>query len=216
VLENINLTIEVGESVALVGGSGSGKSTIAKLIQGLYVPDFGDIYIDNVNINKIDVHSLRNQIGVVLQENYLFQESVRLNIAHKNPTLPIEQVIEAAKTSGADEFIRKMQLGYNTEIQEGGKSLSGGQRQRIAFARAIIDKPKLLILDEATSALDEESQALIRQNMTAISHGKTVIIIAHRLSTIRSCDRVVVINKGKITNILTGEDKVKYLALIPS
>ncbi|CAC9954490.1 Bacteriocin/lantibiotic efflux ABC transporter, permease/ATP-binding protein [uncultured Gammaproteobacteria bacterium] len=216
VLENINLTIEIGESVALVGGSGSGKSTIAKLIQGLYVPDSGDIYIDKVNINKIDVHSLRDQIGVVLQENYLFQESVRLNIAHKNPTLPMEQVIKAAKTSGADEFIRKMQLGYNTEIQEGGKSLSGGQRQRIAFARAIIDKPKLLILDEATSALDEESQALIRQNMTAISRGKTVIIIAHRLSTIRSCDRVVVINKGKITDILTGEDKVKYLTLIPS
>jgi ATP-binding cassette subfamily B protein RtxB len=216
VLENINLTIGIGESVALVGGSGSGKSTIAKLIQGLYVPDSGDIYIDDVNINKIDKHSLRDQIGVVLQDNYLFQESVRANIAHKNPTLPIAQVIEAAKTSGADEFIRKMQLGYNTEIQEGGKSLSGGQRQRIAFARAIIDQPKLLILDEATSALDEESQALIRQNMAAISHGKTVITIAHRLSTIRSCDRVVVINKGKITDILTGEDKTKYLTLIPS
>jgi len=216
VLENINLTIALGESVALVGGSGSGKSTIAKLIQGLYIPDSGEIYIDDVNIKQIDVHSLRDQIGVVLQENYLFQESVRANIAHKNPTLPLERVIEAAKTSGADDFICKMQLGYNTEIQEGGKSLSGGQRQRIAFARAIINQPKLLILDEATSALDEESQALIRQNMASISQGKTVIIIAHRLSTIQSCDRVVVINQGKITDILTGTDKAKYLSLIPS
>ncbi|NYT26504.1 peptidase domain-containing ABC transporter [Candidatus Thiodubiliella endoseptemdiera] len=215
VLEDINLIIAPGESVALVGGSGSGKSTIAKLIQGLYTPDSGEIYIDDINLNKIDVHSLREQIGVVLQDNYLFQESVRENIAHKDPTLPLEQVIEAAKTSGADDFIRKMQLGYNTEIQEGGKSLSGGQRQRIAFARAIVDKPKLLILDEATSALDEESQALIRQNMAKISLGKTVIIIAHRLSTIKSCDRVVVINKGKITNILSGADKAKYLSLIP-
>lgn len=216
VLENINLTIALGESVALVGGSGSGKSTIAKLIQGLYMPDSGEIYIDDVNIKQIDVHSLRDQIGVVLQENYLFQESVRANIAHKNPTLPLERVVEAAKTSGADDFICKMQLGYNTEIQEGGKSLSGGQRQRIAFARAIINQPKLLILDEATSALDEESQALIRQNMTTISQGKTVIIIAHRLSTIQSCDRIVVINQGKITDILTGTDKAKYLSLIPS
>lgn len=198
VLDNINLTVNAGESIGIVGSSGSGKSTLTKLVQRLYIPENGRITIDDIDIATADPAWLRRQIGVVLQENTLFNRSIADNIALADPTVSIERVIAVAKTAGAHEFISQMPEGYDTVVGERGSSLSGGQRQRIAIARALLTNPRILILDEATSALDYESEALIKANMKKISAGRTVLTIAHRLSTVRSCDRIIVIEKGKI------------------
>lgn len=198
VIDRIKLKVRAGESIGIVGSSGSGKSTLTKLVQRLYIPESGRITIDDIDIATADPAWLRRQIGVVLQENTLFNRSVRDNIALADPTQPIERVIAVAKTAGAHDFISQMPEGYDTIIGERGASLSGGQRQRIAIARALLTNPRILILDEATSALDYESEALIKANMAKISQGRTVFTIAHRLSTVRSCDRIIVIEKGKI------------------
>lgn len=198
VLDNINLQIKAGESIGIVGSSGSGKSTLTKLVQRLYIPESGRITVDDIDISTADPAWLRRQIGVVLQENTLFNRSIADNIALADPTVPIERIIAVAKTAGAHEFISQMPEGYDTIVGERGASLSGGQRQRIAIARALLTNPRILILDEATSALDYESEALIKANMKKISAGRTVLTIAHRLSTVRSCDRIIVIEKGKI------------------
>lgn len=195
---NPNLRCRPGEVIGIVGRSGSGKSTITKLIQRLYIPESGRVLIDGVDLSMIDTTWLRQQIGVVLQENFLFNRTIRENIALSNPALPMEQVIHAAKLSGAHEFIVDLPEGYDTLVGEQGSNLSGGQRQRLAIARALIGNPRLLIFDEATSALDYESERLIQDNMAAICRGRTVFIIAHRLSTVRQCDRIIVLEKGRI------------------
>ena len=197
-VEDITLDIPAGRSLGIVGSSGSGKSTLTKLLQRLYVPASGCILIDGTDIAQIDPAWLRRQIGVVLQENLLFNRSIRENIALANPAMPLEQVIAAATLAGAHEFIVRLPHGYDTPVEERGSNLSGGQRQRLAIARALITNPRILILDEATSALDAESEEIIQTNLAAIAHGRTVIIIAHRLSAIRQCDTIITLEAGHI------------------
>jgi subfamily B ATP-binding cassette protein HlyB/CyaB len=203
VLKRVSLAIEPGEKLGVVGPSGSGKSTLTKLAQRLYVPERGRVLVDGVDLAMIDPSWLRRQIGVVLQENLLFNRTVRENIALADPAMPMAQVIAAAKLAGAHDFILELREGYDTEIEERGANLSGGQRQRIAIARALVTDPRILIFDEATSALDAESEAVIQANMREIAWGRTVIIIAHRLSAIRQCTRIVTIEAGEITEIGT-------------
>jgi subfamily B ATP-binding cassette protein HlyB/CyaB len=198
VLANVNLQIAAGEMLGIVGPSGSGKSTLTKLVQRLYVPESGRVLIDGVDVAMVDVAWLRRQVGVVLQENVLFNRSVRDNIALSDPALPSERVVAAAKLAGAHEFILELPEGYDTIVGERGASLSGGQRQRIAIARALITDPRILIFDEATSALDYESERVIQDNMRRIAQGRTVLIIAHRLSAVSLADRIITVERGRI------------------
>jgi len=198
ILKNVSLDVEKGQVVGIVGPSGSGKSTLTKLVQRLYLPEAGRVSIDGVDLALVDPAWLRRQIGVVLQENYLFNRTVRDNIALADPAMSMEAVIEAAKLSGAHDFILELSEGYDTVIEERGGSLSGGQRQRIAIARALVTNPQILIFDEATSALDYESEQIIQENMRRICKGRTVFIIAHRLSTVRDADRIITIERGEI------------------
>jgi ATP-binding cassette, subfamily B, bacterial HlyB/CyaB len=198
ILSDVTLGVEPGEVIGIVGPSGSGKSTFAKLIQRLYTPVGGRVLVDGVDLAMADPRWLRRQIGVVLQENILFHASVRDNIALSDPSLPFERVVEAAKLSGAHDFILKLPQGYDTVLEERGSNLSGGQRQRVAIARALITNPRILIFDEATSALDYESEYVIQQNMSRITAGRTVFIIAHRLAAIRTATRIITIENGRI------------------
>jgi subfamily B ATP-binding cassette protein HlyB/CyaB len=198
VLKEISLHVPPGQVVGIVGSSGSGKSTLAKLIQRLYVPETGRVMVDGADLSLVDPAWLRRQIGVVLQENVLFNRTVRENIALADPGMPMERVIMAAELAGAHEFVVGLPEGYGTIIGERGASLSGGQRQRIAIARALVGNPRILIFDEATSALDYESEAAIQANMRRITQGRTVVIIAHRLSTLRGADRIITIEKGRM------------------
>lgn len=209
ILDNISLNIKPGEVIGIVGRSGSGKSTLTKLIQRLYVPENGQVKIDGVDLNIIDTAWLRKHVGVVLQENFLFNRTIRENIALINPGLPMERVVSAAKLAGAHDFILELPKGYDTLVGEQGSNLSGGQRQRIAIARALITNPQLLIFDEATSALDYESERTIQNNMSHICQGRTVFIIAHRLSTVRRCDRIIVMEKGRIIESGTHDELMK-------
>jgi subfamily B ATP-binding cassette protein HlyB/CyaB len=197
-LSGISLEIPAGQVLGIVGPSGSGKSTLTKLIQRLYRPERGQILVDGINIDQVDTAWLRRQIGIVLQENTLFNRTVHDNIVLANPGLNRAQVIAVARLSGADEFIAKLPLGYDTMIEERGANLSGGQRQRVAIARALATQPRILIFDEATSALDYESELIIQTNMKQIVRGRTVVIIAHRLAAVRICDRIVTVNNGTI------------------
>ena len=201
VLRQVSLKVQPGEVIGIVGRSGSGKSTLTKLVQRMYVPDRGRVLVDGQDIAIADTTSLRQQIGVVLQENMLFNRSIRDNIALTNPALPIEAVIQAAKLAGAHEFICEMAEGYDTMVGEHGTGLSGGQRQRIAIARALITNPRVLIFDEATSALDYESEKIIQDNMRRIAQGRTVLVIAHRLSAVREANRIVVMERGQIVEL---------------
>jgi subfamily B ATP-binding cassette protein HlyB/CyaB len=198
VLKGIDLEIEPGQSVGIVGSSGSGKSTLAKLVQRLYVPESGRVLVDGIDLAMVDATWLRRQIGVVLQENVLFNRTVRENIALSDPGMPLDLVVQAAKLAGAHDFILALPEGYDTQIGERGGTLSGGQRQRIAIARALVTNPRILIFDEATSALDLESEQAIQRNMRLICRGRTVLIIAHRLSTVRHCDRIVTVEQGRV------------------
>ena len=197
-LENIDLVVPAGRTLGIVGSSGSGKSTLTKLLQRLYVAAAGRILIDGVDIGQIDPAWLRRQIGVVLQENLLFNRSIRENIALADPAMPLDRVIAAAKLSGAHEFILRLPQGYDTAIEERGTNLSGGQRQRLAIARALVTAPRILILDEATSALDAESEQIIQANLKAIAAGRSVLIVAHRLSAVRQCDNIITLEAGRI------------------
>lgn len=208
ILRGVNLSIEIGQVIGIVGPSGSGKSTLAKLLQRLYVPETGRVLIDGIDLIMADPSWLRRQIGVVLQENLLFNRSVRENIALADPGMPLEQVIESAKLAGAHDFILQLPEGYDTVVGERGGSLSGGQRQRIAIARALIGNPRILIFDEATSALDYESENAIQANMRRICRGRTVIIIAHRLSTVRGADRIITIEAGQVVEDGTHDELV--------
>ncbi len=209
VLHDINFTLPAGQIIGVVGASGSGKSTLAKLVQRLYVPESGRVLVDGVDLAMVDTNWLRRQLGVVLQENILFNRTVRENIALADPGLPIERVIEAAKLAGAHEFILELPEGYDTMVGERGTSLSGGQRQRIAIARALMSDPRVLIFDEATSALDYESERIIQQNMVQICKGRTVIIVAHRLSTVRLADRIIAIDRGRVVEDGTHDELIR-------
>lgn len=205
IINNLSLDIKHGEVIGLVGRSGSGKSTITKLIQRLYVPENGRVLVDGNDLALAEPAWLRRQIGVVLQENVLLNRSIRENIALADPGMALERVIEAAKLSGAHDFILSFAEGYETVVGEQGSTLSGGQRQRIAIARALVNNPRILIFDEATSALDYESEYAIMKNMEAICQNRTVLIIAHRLSTVRFADRIIAMDKGEIVEQGTHE-----------
>lgn len=198
VLKDISLHIPAGQVVGIVGSSGSGKSSLARLVQRLYVPQSGRVLVDGVDLSLVDPGWLRRQVGVVLQENVLLNQSIRDNIALGDPGMPLERVLMAAQLAGAHEFILELPEGYDTVIGERGASLSGGQRQRIAIARALVGNPRVLIFDEATSALDYESEHIVQNNMRAICAGRTVIIIAHRLSTVRGCHRIITLDHGRL------------------
>jgi subfamily B ATP-binding cassette protein HlyB/CyaB len=208
-LHDVSFLVNAGTVVGIVGASGSGKSTLAKLIQRLYVPESGRVLVDGVDLAMVDSAWLRRQIGVVLQENILFNRTVRDNIALADPTMSMDRVIAAASLAGANDFILELPEGYDTVIGERGSSLSGGQRQRIAIARSLITDPRILIFDEATSALDYESERVIQQNMREMAQGRTVFIIAHRLSTVRRADRIITIERGRIVEDGTHDDLIR-------
>jgi subfamily B ATP-binding cassette protein HlyB/CyaB len=208
-VENISLSIAAGEVIGIVGASGSGKSTLTKLIQRLHVPQRGEIRLDGVDISQVDPAWLRRQLGVVLQENLLFNRTIHENIALARPNMRRAEVMRVARLAGADEFIAKLPQGYDTPIQERGANLSGGQRQRIAIARALATDPRILILDEATSALDYDSERIIQANMREIVKGRTVIIIAHRLAAVRHCDRIIGMSEGRIVEAGAHDDLLK-------
>jgi ATP-binding cassette, subfamily B, bacterial HlyB/CyaB len=209
VLHGVSLDIPPGQMVGIVGKTGSGKSTLTKLVQRLYVAEQGRVLVDGIDIGLADAAQLRRQIGVVLQDNWLFNRSVRENIAVADPAAPIEAVIQAAQLAGAHEFISQLPEGYDTLVGEQGANLSGGQRQRVAIARALFTQPRILIFDEATSALDVESEAIIQRNMRAICQGRTVIVIAHRLSAVRYANAIIVLQQGRIVEGGTHEQLVK-------
>lgn len=196
VIENLSFEVKPGQTVALVGRSGSGKTTVAKMVLALYSPNEGKIFVDDNDLANISPSSLRQQIGVVDQANFLFGGTIRENISVKHPEATLEEIREAAEQAGADEFIQKLPLKYETLVGERGGSLSGGQCQRLAIARALLGNPRLLILDEATSSLDAESERIIQNNLNTIIKHRTTIIIAHRLSTIRQADIILVLDKG--------------------
>lgn len=198
VLTDIGLRIPAGRRIGIVGRSGSGKSTLTKLVQRLYVPSSGRVLIDGVDIAQVETAWLRRQIGVVMQESFLFAGSIRENIKAALPNASDEDVLRAAKLAGVESFVSEMPQGYDTFVGERGSLLSGGQRQRVAIARALITDPKILIFDEATSALDTESEAHILAGLDEIAKGRTMIVIAHRLSTVRDCDEIVAIDGGRI------------------
>lgn len=208
-LRGVSLDIKVGEMLGIVGPSGSGKSTLTKLVQRLYVPEQGRVLVDGTDLALVDPAWLRRQVGAVIQDNILFNRTVRENIALANPTVAMERVIAAAELAGAHEFILTLPHGYDTAIEERGANLSGGQRQRLAIARALITDPRILILDEATSALDAESEEIIQNNLSKIAQGRTVMIIAHRLSAVRPCHRIITVEAGEITEIGSHDELVR-------
>lgn len=206
VLENVNFTVRPGQMVALVGRSGSGKTTIAKLLLGLYKATEGRILIDGYDINSLALRSLRQQIGVVDQDTFLFGGTIRENISVGHPEATMEDVINAAQQAGAHSFIEELPMGYETQIGEGGGMLSGGQRQRVAIARALLGNPRLLILDEATSHLDAESERIIQTNFNALLRDRTTLVIAHRLSTVRNADLILVLDRGVLVESGTHDE----------
>lgn len=205
VVNQASFSVKPGMSVGIVGRSGSGKSTVAKLLQRLYLAHNGAIYIDEVDIRHMNPVWLRYNIGVVLQENYLFSGTIRENIALPKPDAPMELIMQAARMAGAHEFISQLPEGYDTMVGERGSTLSGGQKQRVAIARALITNPRILIFDEATSALDYQSERIINQNLQQIKKGRTTIIIAHRLSTIKDCDLIIAMDNGGIVEMGSHE-----------
>lgn len=198
VLTDLNFTVKPGETVAFVGMSGGGKSTIVSLIPRFYDVTGGDIFMDDYNVKDVTIHSLRDQIGLVLQDSILFSDSVKSNILMGRPEATDEEVIAAAKAANAHEFIELLPEGYDTKVGERGVKLSGGQKQRVAIARVFLKNPPILILDEATSALDLESESLIQDSLEKLAHDRTTLIVAHRLSTITHADQILVINHGKL------------------
>ncbi|MEH2316305.1 MAG: peptidase domain-containing ABC transporter [Nostoc sp.] len=208
VLENLNFEIQPEQMVAVVGRSGSGKTTLSKLILGLYPPTDGKVLIDGHDITSVILRSLRSQIGVVDQDTFLFGGTIRENIAIAHPDASLEEIIQAAKYAGADEFIQKLPMGYESQIGEGGGMLSGGQRQRLAIARALLGNPRLLLFDEATSHLDSESERIIQNNLKTILQGRTSLIIAHRLSTVRNADLILVLDQGILVESGTHDELI--------
>ena len=208
VLNDISVSVNKGEIIALVGPSGGGKSTLVDLIPRFYDPTSGEIIIDDINVKDIKIQSLRKLMGIVTQETFLFNESVKNNIAYGLENYPIEKIIEAAKAANAHNFILEMPDGYNTIIGERGVKISGGQRQRLSIARAILKNPDIMIFDEATSSLDNESEILVQEAIERMMVNRTTFVIAHRLSTIRNATRILVLDRGKIIQIGKHEDLI--------
>jgi len=206
VLGGVSIDIRAGQVVGIVGRSGSGKSTLTKLVQRLYLPESGRLRIDGIDLALADPAWLRRHVGVVLQENVLFNRSLRENIAISDPGAPLDAVMEAARMAGAHDFIAELPEGYDTVVGEHGSNLSGGQRQRVAIARALLTNPRILIFDEATSALDFETERVIQNNMQSMCRGRTVLIIAHRLSAVRHADHIIVMDKGQIVERGTHDE----------
>lgn len=200
-LDRVNFTVMPGEVIGVVGRSGSGKTTLTRMIQGIQVPTEGIIKLDGVDLRQIDLTHIRQNIGIVLQESFLFRGTIRQNISATNPRASAEEIVAAARLAGAEEFIDQLPMAYDSLLEEGATNLSGGQRQRIAIARALLSKPRLLIFDEATSALDPESEAIIQQNLSEIAKGRSMIIVSHRLSSLVNSDRILVLDKGKVVDI---------------
>ena len=201
ILKNINLDVKKGETIAFVGNSGGGKSTLVNLIPRFFDVSGGSLKIDGIDIRDYEIKSLRKAIGIVPQETFLFSGTILSNIKYSRQNATFEEIVEAAKQANAHEFIENLSDGYNTEIGERGVKLSGGQKQRIAIARAILENPQILILDEATSALDNESEKLVQDALEKLMDGKTTFIIAHRLTTIENSNKIVVIQKGEIKEV---------------
>jgi len=200
-LNSVNFEIPAGTMLGLVGRSGSGKSTVTRLLQGVSRSYTGYLRLDGVDLREINLTHLRRSLGVVLQDNFLFRGTIRDNITAGRPGLTIDDVVRAARLAGAEEFIERMPAGYDTWIEEGSTNISGGQRQRLAIARAVICDPKLMILDEATSALDPESEALVNANLQRIGKGRTMVIVSHRLSSLIDCHQICVMDRGKVVDI---------------
>ena len=216
-LENISFEVKPGQTIALVGRSGSGKTTISKLLLGLYLPTDGKIYIDDYDLSDLSLSSLRQQVGVVDQNTFLFGGTIRENLTVGHPDAKMETIIAASRLAGANLFIDSMPMRYDTPIGEGGGMLSGGQRQRLAIARALLGNPRLLIFDEATSSLDAETERLIQVHLGEILNRQTTFIIAHRLSTVRNADLILVLDQGVLiesgTHISLMNRKGQYYAL---
>ena len=208
-LSGVTARFAAGAMIGVAGRSGSGKSTLARLIQGLYPPTDGSLRLDGHDMRELDIGHVRRQIGVVLQESFLFTGTVRDNIAMARPTASLDEVVWAARLAGAEEFIRRLPRGYDTPLEENGSNLSGGQRQRLAIARALLTNPRILILDEATSALDAESEAIVQDNMTRIGQGRTTIIISHRLSMLAGADAILVLDGGKAIDFAPHTELLK-------
>ncbi|MBF0124691.1 MAG: peptidase domain-containing ABC transporter [Magnetococcales bacterium] len=212
-LDRISLTFPPGSVIGIVGRSGSGKTTLTRMLQGMYWAQEGIIRIDGVDIREFDLAHLRQSIGVVLQENFMFRATIRENIAAANPSATFDQVVDAARKAGADEFIERLPQGYETILEENGSNLSGGQRQRLAIARAILPRPRILILDEAASALDPESEAIFMGHLTHISAGKTVLIVSHRLTMLTQSNAIVVLHQGAIADVGTHQELLSRCAI---
>jgi ATP-binding cassette, subfamily B, bacterial HlyB/CyaB len=208
-LKQISMSINPGAVVGIVGPSGSGKSTLTKLVQRFYIPEEGQVLLDDVDLSHVDPAWLRSNIGVVLQDNLLFNRTIHENIALSDPATPRAQVMAVARLAGADEFIDRLPQGYDTMVEERGANLSGGQRQRIAIARALATSPPILIFDEATSALDYESERIIQRNMRQIVRNRTVFIIAHRLAAVRDCDLIIGMIDGRLVQAGSHNDLLK-------
>jgi ATP-binding cassette subfamily B protein len=200
-IKDMSFTIEPGQIVGIVGRSGSGKTTITRLIQGLHRPQAGLVSIDGQDIKELDLSHLRTQVGVVLQENFLFRATVRENIAMTKPAASLDDVVRVAQLAGAHEFIQRLPHGYSTMLEESAANLSGGQRQRLALARALIHDPPVLVLDEATSSLDPESEAIIQQHLEAMARGRTIVIITHRLSFVARANAIIVVDQGHVVQV---------------
>ena len=200
-LDRVSVKIPAGQVVGVVGRSGSGKTTITRMLQGMYQPQSGLIRVDNLDMRELDIAHLRQNIGVVLQDNFLFRGSVRDNIAMAKQNSSFQEIVYVAKLAGADEFIERLPQSYDTMLEENGSNLSGGQKQRLAIARALLKDPRILIFDEATSALDPESEAIVQRNLRRIAKGRTVILVSHRLSTLTNCDAIVVLERGKVESV---------------
>jgi len=199
-LDRVSFSIEEGQFIGIVGRSGSGKTTLTKLIQGLHTPQEGTIQLNGTDIRHIDLAHLRQSIGVVLQDNILFRGTIRENIAAAKPDATLEEVMEAARMAGADEFIDRLPHSYETMVEESATNFSGGQRQRVAIARSLLLKPRVLLFDEATSALDPESEAIVQQNLAEIARGRTMIVVSHRLSSLANADAILVLDQGQVAD----------------
>lgn len=208
-LDDLTFTIPKGKVIGIMGRSGSGKTTVARMLQGLHRNYEGLIKVDGVDLREIDLSHLRSHIGVVLQDNFLFHGTIRENIMAANRSASLDDVIRVSRLAGAEEFIDRLPMGYETMIEEGSANLSGGQRQRIAIARALLVDPKVLILDEATSALDPDSEAIVNDNLMRIAAGRTVIVISHRLTSLVACDSIMVMERGTLVDMGTHRELLR-------
>ena len=209
VLKNVSFKAAKGEKIALVGATGAGKSTIVSLLSRFYDPTKGKILVDGKDIKNVDLESLRSQMGIMLQDTFLFSDSIMENIRYGRLDATDQEVINAAKAVNAHKFIMELEKGYDTEVNERGSRLSLGQRQLISFARALLANPRILILDEATSNIDTQTEKLVQEGIEKILHGRTSFVVAHRLSTIRDCDKIMVINNGEIEEVGNHEELLK-------